>query len=54
LFGFAWVLNLGGFLRRYFRQDWLTAGQHTGWRCDQPSTINNDTMHIKKVPRTPS
>src|SRR2546427_624945 len=42
-------------LRLWFSQHWLSAGQHTGWRCDQPSTIKSArTMHIKKVPRTPS
>jgi hypothetical protein len=30
----------------------LTAGQQTGWLCDQPN--NNGPMHIKKVPPTPS
>ena len=28
----------GSLLRRWFRGDWLTAGQQPCWRCDQPST----------------
>jgi hypothetical protein len=54
----VWRLRMIGcvryFLWRFFSGDWLTAGQHTGWLCDQPLTINNTAMHIKKVPRTPS